>query len=240
MKKLLSTIALLGVLVLPASALASAITLAPTTVSTVAGKTFSVTVGVNPTSGKAYTVRANLSFDPSLVTFTGFSFASKWMQLPQAGYDVEDNTNGIMAKTGGYPGGITAQTTLGTATFLAKKTGTATIAGTADSLILDSNNQNAVAGSQGSAKVSIAAASVTPPVVKPSSPAVTNTNATATTTEIATTTVAGTEIVPQTAAALSSLDNILTLGTGSAAVASLLTLVVLLIIGGGIWFWRRR
>lgn len=239
MKKLLSAITL-GALLLPSAVFASAITLAPTTIATTAGKTFSVTVGVNPTSGKAYTARANLSFDPTTVTFTGFSFASKWMQLPQDGYDVEDNTNGVIAKTGGYPGGITAQTTLGTATFIAKKTGTATIAGTADSLILDSNNQNAVSGSQGSVQVTIATASVTPIVTKPSSPTVTS-PITPTETEVATTTVAEIEIAPQVAAvALSPINNILTLGTGSALVTSLLTIVVLLIIGGGIWFLKRR
>jgi hypothetical protein len=228
-------IAFLSVFVFPIAALASSITLAPTSVATVAGKTFSVTVGVNPTSGKAYTVRANLSFDPSAVTFTGFTFAPKWMALPQAGYDTEDNVGGSLVKTGGYPGGVTAPTTLGTATFRAKKTGATTIAGTADSLILDANNQNVATGNQ-SVQVTIAAASVTPPVTKPSSPAVTTTS---TTTESATTT-AGNEVPPQVAAvALSSFDSILTLGTGSAAVASLVTIVILLIIGAGIWLWRR-
>src|SRR3989338_3253827 len=144
MKKILSAITL-SVLLFPAIVFASSITLAPTTVATTAGKTFSVTVGVNPTSGKAYTVRANLSFDPSAVELTGFTFAPKWMVLPQEGYDLEDNTNGVMVKTGGYPGGITAPTTLGTATFRAKKTGTATNAATADPLIIDAGNKNTVA-----------------------------------------------------------------------------------------------
>src|SRR3989339_294520 len=156
-KKVLSTFALLSVMLAPAAAFASTITLAPETVATTAGKSFSVTVGVNPTSGKAYTVRANLSFDPTALTLTGFTFAPKWMALPQEGYDTEDNTNGVMAKTGGYPGGITAPTTLGTATFKAKKSGTAMITATADSLILDAGNKNTVAGSQGSVQVTIAA-----------------------------------------------------------------------------------
>ena len=235
MKKILSAITF-GALLLPSAVFASSLTLAPTTVTVTEGQTFSVTIGVNPTSGKAYTVRANLSFDPSALTLTSFSFAPKWMPLSQSGYDTEDNAKGVMAKTGGYPGGITAQTTLGTATFKAKKTGTATISGTADSLILDANNKNTVAGSQGSVAVTIAAntslvptQTVTNPVSAPSG----------TGTESATIVVEN-ETASQTAAvALSPLDNILTLGTGSAAVASLVTIVILLIIGGGIWFWRR-
>jgi LPXTG-motif cell wall-anchored protein len=47
--------------------------------------------------------------------------------------------------------------------------------------------------------------------------------------------------VPQAAAvALSPLAAILTLGTGSAAVASLVTVIALLVIGGGFWLWKRR
>ncbi|MDP2655125.1 MAG: cohesin domain-containing protein, partial [bacterium] len=230
----------LGALLLPAVTFASAITLAPTSVATVAGNTFSVTVGVNPTSGKAYTVRANLSFDPSMITLTSFSFASKWMALPQEGYDTEDNVSGVLVKTGGYPGGIIAQTTLGTATFRAKKTGTATISATSESLILDANNQNTVTGSQGQVSVIIA-------VKAPSAPVQTVTESIGTTssetvvTESQTTETASTsnDATPQTASALSALDNILTLGTGSAVVASLVTIIVM-IIGSGIWFWRRQ
>jgi len=235
MKKILSAITL-GALLLPVAASASAITLAPATVATTAGKSFSVTVGVNPTSGKAYTVRANLSFDSSAVELTGFTFAPKWLALPQEGYDTEDNTNGVMAKTGGYPGGITAPTTLGTATFRAKKSGTATIAATADSLILDATNKNTVAGVQGSVAVTISAA-VAPAVTTSPAPTAAETD---TETETTATSTTEDETAPQIAAALSPLDNILTLGTGSAAVASLVTIVVLALIGGGIWFWRRE
>src|SRR3989338_3655141 len=237
MKKILSAITL-GALLLPYAAFASTIMLAPATVATTAGKSFSVTVGVNPTSGKAYTVRANLSFDPSAVTLTGFTFAPKWMALPQEGYDLEDNTNGVMIKTGGYPGGITAPTTLGTATFRAKKTGTATIAATADPLILDAGNKNTVAGSQGSVQVTIAAAPAAP--APASVPAVTETDGTTAGEEAVTTTATEAEAAPQTAAALSPFENVLTFGTGSPAVASLVTLVVLLLVGGSIWLWRRE
>ena len=239
MKKILSAITL-GALLLPVAAFASSITLAPASVATTAGKTISITVGVNPTSGKAYTVRANLSFDPAILELTGFSFAPKWMALPQDGYDTEDNTNGAMAKTGGYPGGITAQTTLGTATFRAKKTGTATIIATADSLILNANNQNAVSGNQGRITVSVATSASPAPTQTVTEPSATQEETvTESTTTEATSTEAG--IGQQSAAvALLSLNNILTFGTGSPAVASLVTLIVIAILGGGIWFWRRE
>jgi len=235
MKKILSAITL-GALLLPVAAFASSITLAPATIATTAGKSFSVTVGVNPTSGKAYTVRANLSFDPSAVELTGFTFAPKWMALPQEGYDTEDNTNGVMAKTGGYPGGITAPTTLGTATFKAKKSGTAMITATADSLILDAGNKNTVAGSQGSVQVTIAAA----PAAPAPAPVTTETTPTTEGEEAVTATAAEDEAAPQTAAALSPFDRFITFGTGSPAVASLATIVVLLLVGGSIWLWRRE
>ncbi len=243
MKKILSAIAL-GALLLPTAAFASAITLAPTSVATTEGKSFSVTIGVDPSSGKAYTVRANISFDPSVLTLTDFSFAPKWMPLSQSGYDITDNVNGALVKTGGYPGGATAGTILGTATFRAKKSGATVINATADSLILDASNKNAVAGSQGSVAVTIATAiapstpvqTVTKPAVTPVETAI-SAVIESTTTEIAST---SNEVAPQTASALSSLDNILTLNTGSAAVASLVTIVVIATLGGGIWLWRRR
>src|SRR3989338_1645479 len=126
---------------------------------------------------------------------SSITLAPKWMALPQEGYDVEDNTNGLLAKTGGYPGGITAPTTLGTATFKAKKTGTATIAGTADSLILDAGNKNTVAGSQGSVQVTIAAAPAAP--APASVPAVTETDGTTAGEEAVTTTATEAEAAPR-------------------------------------------
>ncbi|MBI2409522.1 hypothetical protein HYV30_00585 [Candidatus Kaiserbacteria bacterium] len=237
-KKILLASALLAALV-PVAAFASSITLAPASVATTEGKSFSVAVAVDPASGKAYTARANLSFDPSAVTLVGFSFAPKWMQLPQEGYDLEDNAGGKLAKTGGYPGGITTATVLGTATFRAKTTGVTTISATGDSLILDASNQNAVSGAQGSVRVSIAAVPVAP---QPA--ASTETAPIVSTAEAvpATTTLDLAEAVTEagTAVALSPLDSFLTLGTGSAAVASLVTLIVLLVVGAGIWLWRRE
>lgn len=240
MKKLLSAITM-SVLLLPTAAFASAITLAPTSVATTEGKSFSVIVGVNPTSGKAYTVRANLSFDPTVLEFTGFSFAPKWMPLSQSGYDIEDNTKGAVVKTGGYPGGITSATNLGTATFRAKKTGLINISATTESLILDANNQNAVVGNQGSVAVTIVAVPATR-VQTVTELVQTSGTATATSEAITITeaiTIDNVAVPPQTAVALSSLDTILTLGTGSATVASGVSVLVLLLVGGGFWFWRR-
>jgi len=245
MKKILATIILFATLTLPAAALASSVTLAPATVAIAEGKTFSVMVGVDPTSGKAYTVRANLSFDPAAVVLTGFTFAPKWLALPQEGYDTEDNVSGAMAKTGGYPGGVTAATTLGTATFRAKKSGVTTIASAADSLILDAGNQNTATGKD-SVQITISATAktaLTPAAPRPTlTPVVTNVaTETAENAETATATPMTIESVPQAAAvALSPLDNILTLGTGSAAVASLAAIVALLIAAGIFWLWRRR
>src|SRR3989338_1701750 len=128
------------------------------------GATFSVTVSADSSGEKAYTVRANLSFDPTLLEFVSWSFAPKWLVLSQTGYDTEDNVKGILVKTAGYPGGITSSTVLGTAVFRTKLAGTATVAAGADSLILDKTNKNLLLGGQGSVRVTISspAAPTTP------------------------------------------------------------------------------
>src|SRR5205823_1611911 len=83
------------------------------------------------------------------------TFASGWTALSQPGYDVVNNTTGSLIKTAGHPGGITTGTILGTITFKAKATGSATIKATTDSLLLDKTNKNLLSGVQGAVNVSI-------------------------------------------------------------------------------------
>ncbi len=162
MTKIISSFVLLFVFAIPASAFAASISLAPTSFSVKPGQTFTVSVTALPVGTKVYTVRANISFDPSVLSVTKFTFTPKWMPLSQPGYYTTDNTKGILVRTGGYPGGITSPTVMGTATFTAKKVGVAQITAGSKSLVLDANGKNTLSGTQGSVKV----ISLIPPLPK--------------------------------------------------------------------------
>src|SRR3989344_4576734 len=165
MNALRYTAVLGATLLLPLSAFAASVALAPTSVSPKVGQTFTVTITTDPSGAKAYTTRANVSFDPAHVSFVSFAFAPKWVPLSQAGYDSEDNAKGALVKTAGYPGGISSPTILGTATFKVRTAGSSAIRVTTDSLVLDSASKNVLAGAQGSTQVTVAdapAPTVTP------------------------------------------------------------------------------
>lgn len=248
MKNYLKITSALGVIALlaPFSALAASVTLSPATVSVHAGDTFSVSVIADPASTKLYSVRANVSFDASLVQATNFSFTSTWMPIAQPGYDSTDNVNGALIKAGGYPGGFTSATKLGTITFKALKTGTATISSTNSSLLLDADSKNQISGGQGSVSVSITSAPVAP--VKTVEVA-TKTNATtvapaktktSTITPIiapaSTTSVASTVIA--TSSLLAAVNGAITFGTGSPIVSAILSAVVVLLVIYGLYCYR--
>jgi len=166
MNRFLFVSAMAMALAFPAFAFASVISLSPTNVSVTSGKVFTVTVTANPDGAHIYTVRANLSFNPALVQVTNFTFAPKWFVLPMKGYDVTNNTTGVLIKTGGYPGGITAPTVLGTATFKAKATGSVHIGVTTKSLLYDASSKNTISGTQGSSSVVIAPVQAAKPITK--------------------------------------------------------------------------
>jgi len=233
---------ILGVaLLLPVTTFAASVVLAPASVSPKVGQTFTVTITTDPSNAKAYTTRANVSFDPAHVSFVSFAFASKWVPLSQGGYDSEDNANGILIKTAGYPGGITTPTVLGTATFKVRAVGSSAIRVTTDSLVLDSASKNMLAGTQGSIQVTVAstpAPTVTPTPVqtkKPSvaapAPATTMVAPEATTSE-ATSTATSTDEGQVAAVAVA----------GSSTVPWWVWALALLVIaiGGGVWWSRRR
>lgn len=223
----------------PASAFAAALTFAPASVTPEAGKTFTVTITADPAGAKAYTMRANVSFDPALVQFVSFAFAPKWVVLSQTGYDAEDNTTGSLIKTAGYPGGVTAPTVFGTVTFRAKTAGVSTIRATTDSLALDGAGKNMISGVQGTTQVTVAAptpvqvavAPVVQPVVKSAPKKLAETVAPAAPAIVPTVVVAPAPAVAAAAAAGFSF--------GSAKNLSLIALALVL-IAVGFWYYRRR
>lgn len=117
------------------------------------GDTFTASISVSP-SEKIYTVGIQLDYPANLLEVQSFTFGSTWMPLSQEGYDSIDNTNGLLIKTAGYPGGITSAKTIGTVTFKAKNSGQGAIQLTSDTFALNAQNVD-VKGNLASLQVDI-------------------------------------------------------------------------------------
>lgn len=109
------------------------------------GEIFTLTLPISSTE-KIYTVKSEISFPADLLSVTAFNFSSSWMPLSQSGYDLTDNTNGLLVKSAGYPGGLSSTANFGTITFKAKKAGEARILLTSNSLVLNASNANTLLG----------------------------------------------------------------------------------------------
>jgi len=107
------------------------------------GDTFEANIVISPTEG-IYTAGIYLEYPANLLKVESFSFASTWVPLSQSEYDSVDNTNGLLIKTAGYPGGVNSPLTLGTATFRVLDSGQATIKFSSDTFALNINNANVV------------------------------------------------------------------------------------------------
>lgn len=129
------------------SAIASTnITLSPTTSNVVKGQKVEVAIYANANGTKNGTVKAEVGFPADLLEVTSFTQPSSWMSIKQDGYELEDNTNGLIIKTAGYPKGFTSNLVFGTITFTAKKAGVATVKVTTDSAAYDVSNKNVYSG----------------------------------------------------------------------------------------------
>jgi len=159
MKKIFTIIlGWLGIIVLATPALAAiTILLAPLSIDVTQGQSFDVVVIVNPQGVKNYTVKVELEYPVDLLEVNSFTFENGWMELSQPGYDLVDNTNGLLIKTAGYPGGVSELITFGTVLFSAKKTGEGIIKIGESSLVLDVENHNVLIGPLVQASVTIAA-----------------------------------------------------------------------------------
>ncbi len=125
---------------------ATTVSLSPANVSVTSGKTFNVTISVNPQGIANYTEKIELNYPADVLEVRSFNFGGSWMPLAQSGYDLIDNANGVLIKTAGYPGGLSSTATFGTVSFYAKKAGSGTIKLGNGSLALDANNQNVLSG----------------------------------------------------------------------------------------------
>lgn len=155
---LLISLVILGGMFLTGSVLAATtISLSPASVSVTQGESFNLVIAVNPQGVKNYTVKVELEYPTDLLEVKSFSFSNGWMALSQTGYDLIDNTNGLLIKTAGYPGGIPTSATFGTVSFSAKKSGSGVIKLTSNSMALDAENENVLSSPLAQVTVSIAA-----------------------------------------------------------------------------------
>jgi len=162
MKKYLSIICLAAIFVTLVSAVpamaATTASLSPVSVKAVAGRSFTLTVAVDPQGAGNYAEKLEIDFPAENLEVTSFVLSNNWIALPGSSYDVIDNTNGVLIKTAGYPGGILGAATFGTITFHTKKSGSGIIKIGNSSSAFEVNTQSAITGS-GTAFVVSAAAS---------------------------------------------------------------------------------
>jgi len=242
MKKFLSLIILIAAGITLATSVwaASIISFSPGSVSVKQGQSFNLTISVNPQDIKNYTVKTEITFPADLLQIKSFSFGSNWMALTQTGYDLIDNTNGVLIKTAGYPGGISSAITFGTISFSAKKAGTGTIKLGANSLALDSQSNNVFDGALAGTSVTITAPTPAPaptPTPTPApTPALTPT-VTPSPAPVVTLPAAQPGARPSFFAAVA---NVISFGTGKTWIAIIVAIIILAIIVYLIFYFTQK
>lgn len=138
------TILLLGALVLlPSAAHAATVELSPNSLSREVGETMALNITVDPALGEtAYTAKVQLTYPTDVLDFESFTLSSDWQALTQAGYDVEDEADGVIIKTAGLPGGFSDARSFGTITFTGTGAGNGAIEAVDASIIFDENNDD--------------------------------------------------------------------------------------------------
>ncbi len=148
MKKYIVSIftAILGIFIAISAMASTNITLTPTTRNVAEGQSFDLIVYTNANGVRNGTVKMQVEFPADLLEVTSFTQPGVWMTVEQDGYDLEDNTNGVLIKTAGYPRGFSSDMVFGTITFTAKKAGIATISVTSDCAAYDASGKNVYFG----------------------------------------------------------------------------------------------
>ena len=154
---LISSVILGGMFLASPVLAATTISLSPASVSVTQGESFNLAIAINPQGVKNYTVKVELEYPTDLLEVKSFNFSQGWTALSQSGYDLIDNTNGLLIKTAGYPGGTPISASFGTVSFSAKKSGNGVIKLSSNSMALDAENQNVLSSSLTQVTVSIAA-----------------------------------------------------------------------------------
>ena len=235
------SLAVLGMVVLTTPALAATtVSLSPASVSVKSGQSFNVSVAVNPQGTNNFVEKVELKYPADILQVNSFTLGSAWMALTQPGYDLIVNTNGVLIKSAGYPGGLSSATTFGTVSFYAKKAGSGTIKIGSNSLAFEVNSQSALSGAPVSftitTPISVPAVPKTPttpsPVEIPSAPAEQPTIDQPIEQPIA---------QPATQNSLAAtIGGFMTLGTGNVWLGILVGLIILAIIGYVIYVLIQR
>ncbi|MDD5569066.1 MAG: hypothetical protein PHG23_01470 [Candidatus Pacebacteria bacterium] len=132
----------IGLLFVAPAALAATLNFSPTTVNTTAGEDFSLQINLNSQDAPSYTAKVELSYPADLLSINSFTPNGDWMQLKQSGYDLIDNANGVLIKSGGYPSGFSSTVNFGTVSFHAKAAGSATITVGSNSFVYNAAGTN--------------------------------------------------------------------------------------------------
>ena len=96
MKKITTILSvfLISALILPVAVSAANLTFTPTSGTYTEGKTYAVSVFVNPQTSTVYTAKAEIQYPANLLEVRSFNIGNGWMPLTQAGYDELDNAGG--------------------------------------------------------------------------------------------------------------------------------------------------
>lgn len=145
-RKLLYSLFMVAGFIMAANTFAATVSFSPASIGPREGQTVNLTVAVDPQGTKAYTVKLQIIYPKDLLEVQSFTFSGRWVALVQPGYDLIDNTNGILIKTAGYPGGLNAKADFGTIVFKAKKNGAGAVQVATSSVAFGANNQNMMSG----------------------------------------------------------------------------------------------
>jgi len=238
-KILITSLIVLGGFLLVGSVWAATnISFSPTSINVSPGENFNLTISLNPQGIRNYTVKTEVSYPADLVEIKSFNFGQGWTALSQTGYDLVDNTNGLLIKTAGYPGGIPISASFGTISFSAKKAGSGTISLGSNSIALDAENQNVLSSSLAQASVKITAPAA--PSTPPSTPTSPTTPEEITEEEITPPIEEGEEVITpeeekpaeiaEEPSFLAAIGNVITFGTGNALIGVIVSIIALLIL----------
>ena len=170
MKKitLTSIVTILGTLAFSFPVLAATtVTLTPANVKVATGQQFNMVVTVDPQGTKNMVEKVEVDFPADLLEVASFTPGNGGMVLNQTGFDLTDNTNGVLVKTAGYTGGISAPTMFGTILFTAKKAGSGVVKVGGQSAAFLASGQTPITGVSSTFTVNAASVSPTPKAKTP-------------------------------------------------------------------------
>ena len=220
---------------------ATSVSFTPVNVSVRQGQTFILIIGVNHQGVKNYTAKTELRYPADLLEVKSFTFANGWIPISQSGYDLTDNTNGVFIKTAGYPGGMSSAVTFGAVSFFAKKSGNGIITLNSNSFVLDATNQNVLAGASVQTAVAISAPVPTPTPTTPITPTTPTIPVVEPTEEEPIVQEQPTAPQPiESQSLLATVGSFITLGTDNTFVGVLVSVIILALIGYGIYTVIRR